>query len=150
LALVGPLFSGVTLALLLTQYNRRRRNSLVTAVEDLESRIAEQNAVIETQQNRIDDLESDIGELQGRNWGEYGSETQSSRSATPQTARSSRSGGRSRDSSGEPSRTAVGGGNASDSEDGAAEKGAERSAGHSAYHEDLVERVEVSSDKPAE
>jgi hypothetical protein len=150
LALVGPLFSGVTLALLLTQYNRRRRNSLVTAVDDLESRIAEQNAVIETQQTRIDDLESDIGELQGRNWGEYGSETRSSRSAAPRTARSSQSGNRSRDPPGEASQTAVGDGNASDSGDGPAEKGAERSSKQSAYHEDLVERVAVSADEPAE
>lgn len=150
LALVGPLFGGLTLALLLTQYNRRRRGSLVSAINDLESHIAEQNAVIETQQGRIKELESDIKELQGRNWGEYGATTQSSRSTAPQGAQSSRSGDRSRRPTGGSSRSAVDDGNASGSGGEPDRQRDEQPSQHSAYHEDLVERVEVSSDKPTE
>jgi hypothetical protein len=150
LALVGPLFGGLTFALLLTQYNRRQRSGLVTAVDDLEGRIAEQNALIETQREQLRELESDVSELQGRNWGRHETTTRSRQSTGSQTAQPARSGEQARSPTGKSSRTAVSDGSASSSETRSDRHGEEQSTQRSAHHEDLVHRVEVSTDEPTE
>ncbi|WP_246986893.1 hypothetical protein [Halorientalis marina] len=150
LALVGPLFGGLTFALLLTQYNRRQRSSLVTAVGDLEGRIAEQNAIIETHREQLRELESEVSELQGRNWGHHGATTRSRQSTASQTGQQARSGEQARSPTGKSTRTGASDGSASSSETRTDRHGDEQSTQRSAHHEDLVHRVEVSTDEPTE
>jgi len=148
LALVGPLFGGLTLALLMTQYNRRQQSGLFGAVDDLEGRIAEQNALIETQRDHIRELESAVDELQGRNWGQSRSPTQASQSTPSRDVQQSRPGKQARQPTGESRQSSV-----SDSkarEERIDQQRDAESPRHSAHHEDLVQRVEVSSDQPSE